>query len=380
MLSKTEIKMVSDWVSQYPTKKGMRWKICVPDGFGNQVREQGFLSKDMALVSAAKYLRQKLTNRGLIITYDKTTFADYIATWIEQKKHTDEMRDQTLDRYALEFRRLKRFFGNMRLSEIRKHHLNDFIAEARSNDESENTIRYSTNLFKQVIRTAERDDLIPVTGIHTIGIRKPKKKEPKFLSQEEVEVALKGLREIPDGCIYALAILTGLRAGEIAGLKGDCVVFDAADDFNGTITVRRTYEQKTKNVVDTTKNGDFRKIPITPEMEPFLPKQVQANEFVFGGSSPFETTHLARKTRGILKKLGLPAMTFHELRHSACSYWEGIGMTRRYVQELMGHRNAETTERYSHVKYETIQNELRRLLLARKQNSNNILQFKPASA
>jgi hypothetical protein len=64
---------------------------------------------------------------------------------------------------------------------------------------------------------------------------------------------------LPNHDLWTFALFTGMRAGEIAGLKQDCVYVDRiSGGHQGFIEVRRSVEQKTLQLVETTKNGDRR--------------------------------------------------------------------------------------------------------------------------
>ncbi|MFN3453707.1 MAG: tyrosine-type recombinase/integrase [Pseudobdellovibrio sp.] len=83
--------------------------------------------------------------------------------------------------------------------------------------------------------------------------------------------------------------------------------------------------------------------------------------------------HFNRHPQTAQKKLPqLPFIKFHGLRHSFCSYLDSTGMSRRIVSEIMGHRDLNTTNRYSHVNNKMLGYEVSRWLNSQsKQNSNN---------
>lgn len=139
------------------------------------------------------------------------------------------------------------------------------------------------------------------------------------------------------------------------------------------IEVRRTYDQKTLLVKDTTKNGDKRIVPLLPEAKEILHKldSNRSGEFVFGdGISP----HFNRQFQTALKKVPqIPMISFHGLRHSFCSHLDSTGMPRRIVSEIIGHRDLNTTNRYSHVNNQMLGTEMSLWLEKQsKQNSNKL--------
>ena len=94
-------------------------------------------------------------------------------------------------------------------------------------------------------------------------------------------------------------------------------------------------------------------IPMAPEVREILLSLEESRavgEFVFGVNQSIDTSHWDRDLKNEIKKYPvLPVLTYHELRHSFCSYLDATGMPRRIVAAIMGHKDLNTTNRYSHV-------------------------------
>ena len=59
---------------------------------------------------------------------------------------------------------------------------------------------------------------------------------------------------------------------------------------------------------------------------------------------------LKRSLRPLLKKAGLPSLTFHELRHTFATFQLAAGERPKVIQEILGHSSIKTTmDTYSHV-------------------------------
>jgi integrase len=262
------------------------------------------------------------------------------------------------------------------MKDLEKNHLRNFIKYLQENKLSSSMIYRAVATFKSVIRKAEIDDVIPYKGITTIETPKKNKSKAKFWDQSQVHYFLNATTDNKLHDLWKFALFTGLRAGELAGLKFDCIHFDKfIGPYQGAIEVKRIYNQKTRRIEETTKNGDSRIVPILPQAKDVLMRQKRAGEFVFGGNDNLESSHFNRQLQSALKHLPqLPRIPFHGLRHSFCSYLDSSGMNRRMVSEIMGHRDLNTTNLYSHVNNQMLGLEMERWLQNQNQQKTNNLQ------
>ncbi len=116
--------------------------------------------------------------------------------------------------------------------------------------------------------------------------------------------------------LFACAVWTGLRKGELLGLqKAD---LDLAD---WTITVRRSYDH------ETTKGGHADVLPIAPQLRPFLVEAVRASpsEWVFpaaDGSMRTDETDLQQILKRALARAGIVEGYRHVCRRKGCDHKE----------------------------------------------------------
>jgi integrase len=149
-----------------------------------------------------------------------------------------------------------------------------------------------------------------------------------------------------------LASLTGMRAGEILGLRGEYV-------FDNYIYVCGQYGQF--GYLPHTKTKQNRNIPLMPEMIAVLRKLMESNGkgFVFsvnGGATPICHTVLFKGFHEALQKIGIDkkeikrrGLTLHSWRHFVNTDFQRQGLTIQQVQSVTGHLTNSMTERYSHL-------------------------------
>ncbi len=154
--------------------------------------------------------------------------------------------------------------------------------------------------------------------------------------------------------LYLTAIYTGLRAGELAGLRWDDV-----DLERRLITVQRSYS-------GTTKAGDARYVPIVNALHGQLRswRLRHPGNLVFTNRAGRMIGKSARITKQIFHRVvdsaGFPTrqrrngktrryITFHDLRHTFASHWMTAGGDLFKLQNILGHKTTAMTLRYSHL-------------------------------
>lgn len=149
-----------------------------------------------------------------------------------------------------------------------------------------------------------------------------------------------------------LSLYTGLRVGEICGLRWSDVDFTKR-----TITVRRTVQRirtghGTRLLIGSPKSHSSRRsIPIPAFIADILRRFRRSDNIcILSGSEKIaEPRTLQRRFKTILKKAGLPSINFHSLRHMFATNCIRAGFDVKTLSEILGHASAETTlDRYVH--------------------------------
>lgn len=188
-----------------------------------------------------------------------------------------------------------------------------------------------------------------------LGVRVPKRPEAKekwtFLSEDEID-AVWNLPDEPK-VVFAFAIHTGLRAGEMWGLRWCDVNMGGRE-----ISVRRNRNAPTKS-------GQVRHIPMLPEVHRAL-RLWQDVAPGLGEALVFPAKHgrchvqgydgqWAKQWRKRVTDRTVPKRpTFHDLRHTCASHllmgtWTERPLRLEEVQRWLGHSSITVTERYAHL-------------------------------
>ena len=134
-----------------------------------------------------------------------------------------------------------------------------------------------------------------------------------------------------DALFMALLCFTGMRRGEILGLKWDYVQDDqiivrSEVIFKGNSPV---YHEYTKSA------SGIRRIPIQNELKPFLEKR--GSGFVFGSDKPYSQCKFTRMWERICKKINLYGATPHIFRHTYLTMLAASGVDPKTIQVIAGH-------------------------------------------
>lgn len=172
---------------------------------------------------------------------------------------------------------------------------------------------------------------------------------------EEVGRFLAAAKEEGEGtyALFATAVYTGMRAGELAGLRWSNV--NMAPDAR-RITVERSFDGPTKS-------GDVRRVPIVDALLPILAHWQTLNagsEIVFPSRSGTMLQKAARAFKHVFKRVlhragfpsrgkGLGYIRFHDLRHTFASHWVANGADLYALQDVLGHHSTQMTQRYAHL-------------------------------
>lgn len=143
--------------------------------------------------------------------------------------------------------------------------------------------------------------------------------------------------------IWRIVYELGLRSGEGLALKWTDIDFD-----NNRVTISKSYCAKSKTI-GPTKNKKNRTLPLNPALVAFLKELKLAtfgSEFVLPQLSDWKRGEAAKTLRAFQIDLGIRETNFHSLRASFITHLllKGVPVTK--VQQMVGHADLKTTQRY----------------------------------
>jgi integrase len=203
--------------------------------------------------------------------------------------------------------------------------------------------RYRTSLSCVLNVALKEWRLIPSSPIKNIRKLKENKPRCRILDSEERTALLEACSKSRSMHLFAivfLAISTGMRRGEILGLKWKDI-----DLKNQLIHL------------EDTKNGDRRIVPMNKDAAKILKERTTEstqgiNSFVFSGNKPDEPVQIRSAWETALKESGVKDFRFHDLRHCAASLFMKLNYPLQVIAKIMGHKTIAMTNMYSHLALE----------------------------
>ncbi len=263
---------------------------------------------------------------------DKIKFEVFADEYLELHCKVNNVKSwQTADRHNI--KNLKGFFAGYTLDEITPHKVQQYKAQ-RSQEVSPATVNRQLTCLKSIFNKAlnwgKFSGQNPVKGIKLF---KENNQRLRFLEKEEISKLIINCNEHIKP-IVILALNTGMRKGEIMGLKWRDV------DFNRNIVY-----------LYNTKNGEKREIPLNEETKNTLiaVRKHPESELIFVKKNGDSYGDFKKSFFTACEKAGINNFRFHDLRHTFASHLVMSGVDLNTVRELLGHKSLAMTLRYSHL-------------------------------
>ena len=217
---------------------------------------------------------------------------------------------------------------------------------------SPKTVRNLHQILSSAMKLAQEQKLIRTDPTEGCALPRLEHREMQTLPVEQLQSFLKEAKESGVYELYYLELATGLRRGELLGLKWEDI-----DLERGDLRVRRQVARINGEVVEAplkTKNA-YRTLPLAEDTIGVLEaqrKKAGSSPWVFpspagGPISPDSVLHMLHR---VLKRAGLPRLRFHDLRHTFATTALQNGVDVKTVSGMLGHFSAGfTLDTYAHV-------------------------------
>ena len=172
---------------------------------------------------------------GLVFDADNLQLGEYLERWLVDSVR-DTVRPTTFERYEQMVRlHIRPVLGKVKLKNLTPAHVRGLYREKLDAGLSPRSVQYVHVTLHKALKQAIADGLIPRNATEAVKPPQVSREEMRPLTAEQVKVLFEAARGDRLEALYVLAVTTGLRQGELLGLKWDDIDLEV-----GTLQVRRT--------------------------------------------------------------------------------------------------------------------------------------------
>lgn len=340
-----------------------------------------FGKKQTLYAKTLKDIRQKLRNaqyedeKALNVMTKEITLDEWYKVWMATCKKN--CRESTKATYAGQYKRVQKALGWRKLTSLNLIIIQQAINELGTDNQRKETKKILVDMLSKAV---DADLLIKNSArmVNTV-ISKEEKKERRVLTIRETSIFLEYTKDTFYYDLYILALETGMRIGELMGLKWSEIDYDKS-----VLYVRRSlcyFRRDGKYVFewhDTKTHNSKRVIPLTKQAVKALKRQwirrqsillKNASEvqeeyrdlvFVTKNNRPTQQFIVAECIDVAIRRIRKDYPEFegfspHCFRHTFATRAIERGMQPKILQKLLGHGSLQTTmDLYCHVTEDTL--------------------------
>ena len=302
--------------------------------------------------------------QGMLAIGPQQTLKSYLDQWLEEV-HKPTIRIGTYVRYRVILdKHLIPGLGHIQVQKLTPQQVQSFYTKKLEEGYASSTIVLYHAVLHEALDNAVRWNLISRNVCDLVSSPRIDQHEMQPLTQEQVKRLLEAVQKHTLEGLLTLAVTTGMRQGELLGLRWQDIDFEAR-----RLQVRRSVSRPgkygvTESEPKTAKGRRSIQLPqfVVDALQEHYKRQQEVrvkagdkwveNGFVFCTryGRYIGPSDLRKVFNRLLTSAGLPIIRFHDLRHSAATILLGMGVHPKVVQELLGHSNISITMNiYSHV-------------------------------
>ena len=280
----------------------------------------------------------------------KLTLGRFLDDWMAGIEPT--LKPRTAIAYRQVIRdHLQPALGTTPLARLRPEQLQRLYADMLARGKSPKTISNVAGVLHAALKQAQQWRLVSANIASLVSPPRRQRPEMHVLDAAEVRAILEaaGTASDPLAALWALALGTGMRAGEMLALRWSDI-----DLKRGLISVRHSLVVNSSELADPKTDASRRIIHLSGALIDRLARHkadAQPALFVFHRSDgrPLSHAMVLKAWHRALKRAGLPKLRFHDARHSVATTLLARTGNARMVADVLGHADVATTLRmYAH--------------------------------
>lgn len=330
------------------------------DADGNRKRKTIYgATRAEVVAEVAKVMT--LAQSGPLMEPTRLTVVDYMTQWLTHAKTTVELHTWVSYEQVVRIH-IVPALGHVPVAQLQPLQIQGLYQDRLDAGRSPRTVRRIHEVLHNALAQAVEWQLIAQNPASRVKPPRAGKREMQFLTFDQAQQLLRALDGHPLESLHLAAIMTGMREGELLGLRWSDI-----DWSRQTLTVAQTVwiHQKQPIFKPYPKNRKPRTLPLATAVLAKLKthrveqaKQIlAATEYEDHGlvwarknGQPLRHEYVLRNLHRALRQTGLPEIRYHDLRHSAASLLLALGVPLKEVSETLGHSSVEiTADLYGHL-------------------------------
>ena len=297
----------------------------------------------------SQYYKPKKKEKEKEATYDGTVF-DFSVEYMRELELSD-IKQSTFANYNSMLKiHIRPYFEDQKLTSITTGDIVEFVDNLKQKKMGTGAIHGVMGLLSRMLNAAVKKKNLPFNPCEEVDLPKIEKAKIEPLTPTEQKLLEAAAFQHEYGLPVILTLYTGMRIGEIAGLRWSDINFDT-----GVIHVQRTIQRisvegsdkKTVIIIDKPKtDSSNRLIPIIPPLKSLLLdlKSEAASEYVVTCNGSFAEPRVIRyRYSALVEKAGLIYVSFHTLRHTFATRGMEVHMDIPALSSSLGHSSIKMT-------------------------------------
>lgn len=348
------------------------WTAQIAVGFTPAGKVQYKKKRSKAQAEVIQWMHQQTATaqHGYNLAPERVTVEAFLTTWLKGVERAN--RYGTHRNYAqLSRDHIIPRLGKIQLLKLRTYHVQALLDALDDAGKAYNTVRNVKACLQAAMKGHERDYPHAYAAAKDAKLPQRKKSEPviRAFTPEQARLFLAAVEPERLKALFWLALLMGLREGEILGLR-----IQDIDLEKRTLRVSGAHQAQTgKGIVRVAAKTDASEtllplpsalIPVLREHLAMLEEDRTYSKWVERGllfpttkGTAISARNLVRRFKQILSANELPNIRFHDLRHSCATLLISLGVHPRVIMEILRHTQISTTMNlYGHAIPETSRN------------------------
>lgn len=345
-------------------KRGKRWQATLwlpldPDTHRRTRKTFTGATKKEALERRSAF--QRRIEHGIDVVGAQSRLGEYFERWLREHA-ARSVSARTFAVYEQTGRVFVASIASVRLSDLRPSHIEMALATYLQSGSSNSTAAKHLNILKAALARAVMLELIPNNPARAVTKPRAIRREMRVVDMETLAAILDACDDPDFGRLINLAVHTGLRAGELLGLRWADIAWEQS-----LLQVKRARNEFAESGFAEPKTAAGRRAIALSVREMTILREHRAAQrerrlsvglvwpnsglvFPRSDGKPERVSALTRKWSALCGHVGVVGVRFHDLRHTSATIALARGVHPKIVQERLGHSTINVTlDTYSHV-------------------------------